>query len=1522
MIYTTATVSDATVTEGDGTTLQFVVTLSEAVSRDVVIAYETVDGTAIAGEDYVAQSGTLTIAAGQTTGVISITVLDDSDAELDETLQLQLAGIKNVILDNDTATGTILTDETPIAPVVDSLTVGSAPAGQVIVINSDSIDVTLAAHDDDNTIVGWMISESSTTPAVDSADWIPVTAIGSLIVSSTYTFSTGDGLKTLYAWVIDEGGVISATAIGSNRVSVDTTVSVITVDRLATQEVSPEITGTYGADENVESIMVTINNETHAATLDGSGNWSVAAGTFTSLSVGQTYNVVAVATDSIGNTGTDSTTNELTIDQTAPEVLSITLIDSEGNVDDDLLTNDQDAVIQLIFSEAVYGDNDDITVTDPDGNQIEVVSVDGWGTATLTVTVATMVTDGTYDVALDTTNTITDRAGNVLTDTSSTFSFAVDSSAPTVVINTTVTQSGSPEISGTIDELVDSLALKIDGQVYSIVNFTYDASTGTYNWVLSAGQISPSLDPGTYDIMASTVDTAGNIVINTVSSGISIDYDNPTLVSVEMVGQSSSLISDATPQFKLTFSEAVTGGVADIFLVMSNGVTIVPDSIEWGSSVVTVTFSTAISSGDYTLQISSTHSIEDAIGNALEVSDYELMEFTVDATVPTVTVYTQRTTSSSPKIKGYVSDEDATVYVTVLNKTFKASMNGHVWTVDLSDEGVSLYPGRYDISVEAVDDAGNVGQDTTTGELSIFLLSGTFDDYPLDEDWVVVDQATNSASHWVVDSYGQLLQVNEVGDASTDDAGLSDPGTMVIYNQGDDFSDYSVFISMATNDQGSLGVVFRYVDDNNYYRFSWATDGTMELVKCEDGVFTLLASEQKTLTLGESYTIEISAIGSQLTINQVSNETSTFESNIRRTELLTASDDTFLSGSFGFYSYRNNRTYFGDLIVESQEGVDLDPVIDEVVLDSNNPISELLISDEVVAWTSISDLDTVQMSVVAHDPNTDDTLYYLWTIESGDDLGSGTILNAHSANATFVPNDILEDEYVAIRVFVSDEYIADDTDTSELVSAVILIKVVDGEVITLLEEDFSESTFDWRGVNQGTQGGDGTWTIKDGSLVQTTNAYNRDDIYSIDKRGTFAVYATGFWWDNYEVSVDVTTTDNDGNGVMFRVQDENNYYRFSWSSEQGYAQLVKCVDGEFQLLAEVDMSYQPGETYRITISVDDEDQIIVSIDGWELMTYEDDDDPITSGTIAMYTYGCKDTSFSNIVVTNLNDVNPAPIINSVTASATNITDLETTTLTVDATDVGAEDNDALTYVWTCSIGSGQILNAFSSTAIFQPTNVSESEEVIITVTVSDGENTVSKEITINVIDSADILLQDDFSDGTLDVNWNNPTGKGSWTVQNGQLVQSSNVGTIGDSGLAQLGTYLQYDTGNDVWENYDVYLNLMSQDNDYIGIMFRVVDENNYYRMTWNATTGLTIVKCLDGEFTALYSDSDLTYTEGETYAVKISVVDNYIQLWIDDEYITGLYDLTDAISSGTIALYSNINEGSYFDDIVVIQQD
>jgi len=106
-------VAGASQAEGDAGSqpMSFTVTLAKPTPLRVSVAYATADGTATAGTDYTAASGTLVFAAGETRKTISVPIVGDTASEPDETFTLDLSSPVNATLGVAQATGTITTDD-------------------------------------------------------------------------------------------------------------------------------------------------------------------------------------------------------------------------------------------------------------------------------------------------------------------------------------------------------------------------------------------------------------------------------------------------------------------------------------------------------------------------------------------------------------------------------------------------------------------------------------------------------------------------------------------------------------------------------------------------------------------------------------------------------------------------------------------------------------------------------------------------------------------------------------------------------------------------------------------------------------------------------------------------------------------------------------------------------------------------------------------------------------------------------------------------------------------------------------------------------------------------------------------------------------------------------------------------------------------------------------------------------------------------------------------------------------------
>ncbi len=143
-------IADAATDETDAgnTPLIFVVTMAEATAAVVTVDYATLAQSATAGSDYIAASGQISIAAGETSASIEIMVIGDQLDEADETFRVTLSSpSSNAILLDATATGTIRdNDSTPPVEVSiadaagDETDAGDAPLAFAVTLSDAAAD--------------------------------------------------------------------------------------------------------------------------------------------------------------------------------------------------------------------------------------------------------------------------------------------------------------------------------------------------------------------------------------------------------------------------------------------------------------------------------------------------------------------------------------------------------------------------------------------------------------------------------------------------------------------------------------------------------------------------------------------------------------------------------------------------------------------------------------------------------------------------------------------------------------------------------------------------------------------------------------------------------------------------------------------------------------------------------------------------------------------------------------------------------------------------------------------------------------------------------------------------------------------------------------------------------------------------------------------------------------------------------------------------------------------------------------
>jgi len=199
-------IADASVTEGNAGTayLDFTVTLSKAATGPVTVNYASANGTATAGQDYQAISGTLTFAAGEMSKVVRVPVTGDTAVEAAETLALSLSSPAGATLADGAATGTIVNDD--VAPVLPALAIADASVaeGQDGTAYLD-FTVTLSRAAAGPVTVNYASANGSATSGQDYQ-----------AVSGTLTFAAGETSKVIRVPVTGDTAVEAAETLTLN----------------------------------------------------------------------------------------------------------------------------------------------------------------------------------------------------------------------------------------------------------------------------------------------------------------------------------------------------------------------------------------------------------------------------------------------------------------------------------------------------------------------------------------------------------------------------------------------------------------------------------------------------------------------------------------------------------------------------------------------------------------------------------------------------------------------------------------------------------------------------------------------------------------------------------------------------------------------------------------------------------------------------------------------------------------------------------------------------------------------------------------------------------------------------------------------------------------------------------------------------------------------------------------------------------------------------------------------------------
>ncbi len=164
-------IPDVTQDEGDSGTTDFVfdVTLSGTYGLTVTVDYATRDGTAVAGTDYIATSGTVTFAPGVTSQPVTVHVIGDTVLESQEYFYVDLSDPNNATIGDSYGVGHINNDD-----VIPAISVG---------------DVALAEGDSGTTDFTFSVTLSAESGSTVSASF--ATSDGTATAGSDYTAGSG-----------------------------------------------------------------------------------------------------------------------------------------------------------------------------------------------------------------------------------------------------------------------------------------------------------------------------------------------------------------------------------------------------------------------------------------------------------------------------------------------------------------------------------------------------------------------------------------------------------------------------------------------------------------------------------------------------------------------------------------------------------------------------------------------------------------------------------------------------------------------------------------------------------------------------------------------------------------------------------------------------------------------------------------------------------------------------------------------------------------------------------------------------------------------------------------------------------------------------------------------------------------------------------------------------------------------------------------------------------------------------------
>ncbi len=219
----TLSVDDVTVSESAGTA-SFVVRLNGSITQNATVTFATADGSAVAGSDYTATTGTLTFTpGGAATQTVTVPILNDAVSEPTDVFNLLLSNAStNSLIGDGLGAGSITNDDALLTVSDTSVTEANVSKRGVVSYSTAIVSVSLAQPVNRAVTVTYATSSSGYTatsgvdyqattgtlviPAGQTSASIPVTIIGDNTAEANETFAV---IITSTDSIADNTGVVT-----------------------------------------------------------------------------------------------------------------------------------------------------------------------------------------------------------------------------------------------------------------------------------------------------------------------------------------------------------------------------------------------------------------------------------------------------------------------------------------------------------------------------------------------------------------------------------------------------------------------------------------------------------------------------------------------------------------------------------------------------------------------------------------------------------------------------------------------------------------------------------------------------------------------------------------------------------------------------------------------------------------------------------------------------------------------------------------------------------------------------------------------------------------------------------------------------------------------------------------------------------------------------------------------------------------------------------------------------------------